>query len=133
MSLLPLLTLLQNVGATTWLLLRPLVGWSLIGIGLVCIPVPIVNGTLMIIAGVAVVGHRNRLIRWSRVNLKLFLYRWSRFPNAFVSAAGAWALRIAQEISRRHRRFRWWMAARRRAGGIALAAPQQPGGVSSID
>jgi hypothetical protein len=107
-----LLTLLRSVWSWLWLVCRPIFGWLFIIIGLIGMPMPVVNGLIFLAIGIALVGPRNRLIRWSRVHLKLLLYRWAALPTPLVGPLGRLALASARQVSRRHRRLRWWWLAR---------------------
>lgn len=96
-----------------WLICKPVLGWLFIVIGLIGMPMPIVNGLIFLVIGVALVGPRNRVIRWSRVHIKLLLYRWASMRRPLIGPAGRLALASAREISRQHRRLRWWWIDRR--------------------
>jgi hypothetical protein len=118
MGLALMMTLLRAALLATWLVLKPVLGWLFIVIGLIGMPMPIVNGLIFLLIGLALVGPRNRLIRWSRVHLKLFLRQWAAHPAPLIGWIGRLARRSAQQISRQHRRLRWWWLerkARRRA------------------
>lgn len=114
-----LLTLLRAVALGTWFVLKPVLGWTLIVIGLIGMPMPIVNGLIFLVIGLALVGPRNRVVRWSRVHIKLLLNRWAALPTPIIGALGRLARRSAQEISRQHRRLRWWLMERRAARRLA--------------
>lgn len=128
MWLTALLMLLRTVGLALWMVLKPVLGWLLIVIGLIGMPMPIMNGVIFLVLGIALVGPRNRVIRWSRVNIKLLLERWAALDTPLVGSIGRLARRSAQSLSRQNRRLRWWMlerGARRRA---ALAAKARASG-----
>ncbi|GAB4425954.1 MAG: hypothetical protein OHK0015_06440 [Chloroflexi bacterium OHK40] len=114
-----LLTLLRAVALGTWFVLKPVLGWTLIVIGLIGMPMPIVNGLIFLVIGLALVGPRNRVVRWSRVHIKLLLNRWAALPTPIIGALGRLARRSAQEISRQHRRLCWWLMERRAARRLA--------------
>lgn len=103
-----MIALLRTTLLATWLVLKPVLGWFFIVIGLIGMPMPIVNGLIFLLIGLALVGPRNRLIRWSRVHLKLFLKEWALHPFPLIGGTGRLARRSAQQISRQHRRLRWW-------------------------
>lgn len=98
-----------------WLFFKPILGWFFIGIGLIGMPMPIVNGLIFLVIGITLVGHRNRQIRWSRVQIKLLLASWADRRHPLLRSTGRLAWRSAQEISRQHRRLRWWQMERQAA------------------
>lgn len=108
-----LLAILRTGLIYTWLFFKPILGWFLIIVGLIGMPMPIVNGLIFLVIGLALVGHRNRTIRWARVQIKLFLAYWATREHPLLRTSGRLARRSAQQISRQHRRLRWWMMARR--------------------
>ena len=91
-----------------WMVAKPILGWLFIVVGLIGMPMPIVNGLIFLVIGIALVGPRNWLIRWSRVHIKLLLYRWAALTTPVVGDAGRLALEAARKISRQSRRLRWW-------------------------
>ncbi|WP_129626335.1 hypothetical protein [Candidatus Oscillochloris fontis] len=109
-----LLAIVRSILIWIWLACKPVLGWFLIIIGLIGIPMPIVNGLIFLMLGIALVGPRNRIIRWSRVHLKLFLYRWAALPTPLIGTLGRIALNAARQVSRQHRRLRWWWMSRPR-------------------
>jgi hypothetical protein len=98
---------------SVWKATKPILGWFLIVIGLIGMPMPIINGTIPLLIGIAMVGHRNWLIRWTRVHIKLFLRWWSARDWPLLGPLGRVARRSAEEISRQHRRMRFWMMDRK--------------------
>lgn len=119
------LTALRALAFGAWFVLKPTLGWLLIVVGLIGMPMPIMNGLIFLVIGLALVGHRNRLIRWSRVKIKLLLRWWSALETPVVGWLGRLADRSARQISRQHRRMRWWAMERkaRRLAARAEAAP----------
>lgn len=99
---------LRAVAFATWLLMRPVLGWMFIVVGLIGMPMPIVNGLIFLLIGLALVGPRNRIVRWSRVHVKLLLDRWAGLQTPLVGPLGRLAQRSAQQVSKQHRRLRWW-------------------------
>lgn len=99
----------------SWLFFKPVLGWFFIVIGLIGMPMPIVNGLIFLVIGITLVGHRNRQIRWSRVQIKLLLEYWANRKQPPLRWTGRLARRSAQEISRQHRRLRWWQMERQAA------------------
>ncbi|MGQ9926421.1 MAG: hypothetical protein ACUVS4_06075 [Chloroflexaceae bacterium] len=123
-----MITLLRTALLAIWLVLKPVLGWFFILIGLIGMPMPIVNGLIFLLIGLALVGPRNRLIRWSRVHLKLFLKEWAAHPVPLIGRIGHLAWRSAQQISRQHRRLRWWWLERR----ARRQAADQPRGMARL-
>lgn len=113
-----MLATLRSFGIAIWLVLKPVLGWLLIIVGLIGMAIPIMNGVIFLLIGLALVGPRNRIIRWSRVHLKLFLEWWASLNIPIIGPLGRLARRSARQISKQHRRLRWWwldQQARRRA------------------
>lgn len=108
-----MISMLRVALFTTWLVLKPVLGWFFIVIGLIGMPMPIVNGLIFLLIGLALVGPRNRVVRWCRVHLKLFLKEWAAHPAPWIGRVGRLAQRSAQQISRQHRRLRWWWLERK--------------------
>jgi hypothetical protein len=116
-----LLTAMRIAVLGLWAVLKPVLGWLLIVIGLIGMPMPIMNGVIFLVLGLALVGQRNKLIRWSRVQIKLLLQWWAALDTPLVGPLGRLAQRSAQTISRQHRRMRWWFMERRARKQAALA------------
>lgn len=93
-----------------WPVLRQVLGWFFIALGIVGIVLPVLQGVLFIMIGIALVGRRNWLIRWCAVHIKLLLRRWAAHPHPVVGWLGRWSLRSQQRLSRQRRRVAWrWM------------------------
>jgi hypothetical protein len=103
-----ILAALRGVLFAVWLVLRPTLGWLLIVLGLIGMPMPIINGTIFLVLGLILVGPRNKLVRWSRVNIKLFLDRWAMRQHPLLRFPGRLARDSARQVSRQNRRLRWW-------------------------
>ena len=104
-----------------WGLLRQVLGWVFILLGLLGLVLPVLQGVLFLVIGIALVGRRNWLIRRSTLVFKRFLRRWAAVrAQPLVGAAGRIALRAqwkcSRESRRLHRRFAEWRQRR-----IALA------------
>ncbi len=113
MRLTVILTVLRAALLALWFVLRPILGWLLILIGLLGMPMPVVNGTIFLVIGLVLVGHRNWLIRWSRVQIKLLLQWWAGLDTPLIGPLGRLARRSARAVSRQNRRMRWWLMERR--------------------
>src|SRR5690242_19712629 len=96
----------------TWWLLRQVLGWFFILLGLLGLVLPVLQGVLFLVIGVALVGRRNWLIRRSLLVFKRFLRRWAAAPQPLVRRTGQIALRAQWKCSREsrhlHRRFTEW-------------------------
>lgn len=107
-----MLTLLITVTRTllwgAWFILRPILGWFFILFGIIGMPLPLINGTIFLLIGLVLVGQRNKVVRWTRVHIKLMLVRWAALPTPLIGTLGRLALRTSQQMSRQHRRMRWW-------------------------
>jgi hypothetical protein len=104
-------------GATfTWRLLWPIIrqvlGWMFIVLGLVGLVLPVLQGVLFLAIGIALVGRRNWLIRRSTLVFKRFLRRWARVKQPLLGSAGRMGLRAQWKCSREarhlHRRYTDW-------------------------
>ena len=95
-----------------WWLLRQVLGWVFILLGLLGLVLPVLQGVLFLVIGIALVGRRNWLIRRSTLVFKRFLRRWAAVRSPLVSGAGRIALRAQWKYSREsrhlHRRYAQW-------------------------
>jgi hypothetical protein len=95
-----------------WPLLRQVLGWLFILLGLLGLVLPVLQGVLFLVIGVALVGRRNWLIRRSILIFKRFLRRWAAVRAPLIGAAGRVALRAQWKCSREsrhlHRRYAEW-------------------------
>lgn len=122
------LAALRGIGFAVWFVLRPTLGWLLIVLGLIGMPMPIVNGTIFLVLGLILVGPRNKVVRWSRVQIKLLLDRWAAMVHPLLGFSGRMARNSARQVSRQNRRLRWWWMERERTKR-ALQAPQEGSGL----
>ena len=101
-----------------WALLRQVLGWFFILLGLLGLVLPVLQGVLFLVIGIALVGRRNWLIRRSALLFKRFLRRWAAARRPLVAKVGRVALRAQWKYSREsrhlHRRYGAWR--QRRAG-----------------
>ena len=97
-----------------WPIFRQTLGWLCILLGIIGLVLPVLQGMIFLVIGIALVGRRHPLIRWSSVSLKLFLRRWAALSTPLVGRLGRIALRAQQEVSRKRRRLHWWHVERRR-------------------
>ena len=95
-----------------WGLLRQALGWFFILLGLLGLVLPVLQGVLFLVIGVALVGRRNWLIRRSRLLFKRLLRRWAAVQTPLVGGTGRIALRAQWKCSREsrhlHRRYTEW-------------------------
>ena len=95
-----------------WWVLRQVLGWFFILLGLLGLVLPVLQGVLFLVIGVALVGRRNWLIRRSMLVFKRFLRRWAAAQTPLLSRTGRIALRAQWKCSREsrhlHRRFTEW-------------------------
>jgi hypothetical protein len=119
-SIMVILAALRGILLAAWLVLRPTLGWLLIVLGLIGMPLPIINGTIFLVLGLILVGPRNKVVRWSRVHTKLFLDRWAMQGHPLLAFSGRLARDSARQVSRQNRRLRWWWMDRqkRKAAGL---------------
>lgn len=113
---------LRGITTALWLVLRPTLGWLLVAIGVIGMPLPIINGTIFLVIGLVLLGPRNRALRWMRVQIKLLLRRWAALETPLIGPLGRLAHRSARQVSRGSRRLHWWWIERRAARRIS--APQ---------
>lgn len=99
-----------------WPIARQAFGWLFIVLGLLGLVLPILQGVLFLVIGIALVGRRNFLIRRARVALKRLLRRWAALPTPVVGPAGRVALRAQREFFKRarhvHMRYEAWVRRR---------------------
>lgn len=88
-----------------WPVARQVLGWLCIGLGLIGLVLPVLQGVLFLVIGVALVGRRNWLIRRSALLIKRGLRRWARLRTPVVGPAGRLALRAQHQYSRQSRRL----------------------------
>lgn len=102
-----------RVWRRAWPVMRQILGWFCIVLGLLGLVLPILQGGLFLVIGIALVGRRNVLIRWAAVRYKQFVRRWAALDLPLIGWAGRLALRAQQESSRRRRQLHWWYVERR--------------------
>lgn len=95
-----------------WPVVRQVLGWLFIILGVLGLVLPVLQGVLFLVIGVALVGRRNWLIRRSAVAIKRGLRRWAHARQPLIARAGQVALRAQHECSRQSRRLHRRLAAR---------------------
>lgn len=103
--------------------LRQVLGWFFIVLGLIGLVLPLLQGVLFLVIGVALVGRRNWLIRRATVAIKRVLRRWARVNTPLVGPAGRIALRAQHQCSRQSRRMHRHLASRARRRDVAALPP----------
>jgi hypothetical protein len=106
--------LIRASWARTWPVLRPTLGWCMIGIGVLGIILPIIPGLPFLFPGIALVGRRSVALRWAAVQVKRQLRRRAGVRLPLLGPVGRWALGAQHQISRQRRRMAWWHMERRR-------------------
>lgn len=97
-----------------WPILRQVLGWLFIVLGILGIFLPILQGVLFLVIGVTLVGHRNPVVRWVSARYKVLLRRWATLETPLVGPTGRLLLRMHRESARQYRRARWNYAEWRR-------------------
>lgn len=93
-----------KVMRAAWRLLRPGLGWLCLAVGMLGIILPVLPGIPILLLGVALVGRRNRLLRWAGIQDQCLLRRWSRHPAPLIRGTGRWLLRQRRQIASQLRR-----------------------------
>src|SRR5689334_9535145 len=101
----PYLRYLARVWQIAWPVLRQVLGWFFIFLGILGLVLPVLQGVLFLVIGVALVGRRNWLIRRSVLVIKRALRRWAALPTPVIGPLGRLALRGQHQISRQSRRL----------------------------
>ena len=96
---------MARIWRRAWPVIRQVIGWFFIFLGLLGLVLPILQGVLFLVLGVALVGRRNWLIRRSALLLKRFLRRWAALPTPLIGRLGRLALAAQHEYSRQSRRL----------------------------
>ena len=104
---------LAAVWRRAWPIMRQVLGWMFILLGILGLVLPVLQGVLFLVIGVALVGRRNWLIRRSAIALKRFLRRWARVEHRQIGAFGRMALKAQRQCSRQSRQLHRRLAARR--------------------
>jgi hypothetical protein len=115
-----------------WPVLRQVLGWFFIALGIVGLVLPVLQGVLFLMIGIALVGRRNWLIRWVSVHTKLLLRRWADHPHPVLGWPGRWSLRAQQRLSRQRRKMAMrWMERRALERGAGSAGTENAGAGSA--
>jgi len=86
--------------------LRGIVGWPLIVVGLLTFPLPIPVGLPLLVVGTLLIGPRSRPIRLTTISLRLGLRRWARLDVPLIGPLGRWLLRKQRRAAAEYRRRR---------------------------
>lgn len=108
-----LLKLLLAFIATVWRLLlsvvRPVLGWILIVVGISIAISPVPLGFLLVIAGTALVGPRDWRLRWLRVHWRRLVRRMAASEHRLVSVIGTRIRNFERGLQRKLRDGRQWL------------------------
>ena len=88
-----------------WRLVRCIVGWFLIIVGIPITLLPTPFGLVLVMLGIALVGKQSRTLRHASVVFKRLLRRWAALDIPLIGSAGRLALQVQQDISRQLRQF----------------------------
>ena len=108
-----------------WPVIRQVLGWFFIFLGLLGLLLPVLQGVLFLVIGVALVGRRNWLIRRAALLIKRWLRRWAKVPTPVVGSLGRMALRAQHESSRQSRRLHRRFAKRRQQRAQLAESPAE--------
>lgn len=109
-----------------WPVIRQVLGWFFIFLGLLGLVLPILQGVLFLVIGVALVGRRNWLIRRSALLIKRALRRWAALPTPVIGPLGRLALKAQHECSRQSRHLHRHFAERARRRAQLAEPPIEP-------
>jgi hypothetical protein len=109
-----------------WPVIRQVLGWMFILLGLLGLVLPVLQGVLFLVIGVALVGRRNWLIRRTSFGIKRGLRRWAAHPSPFVGRPGRLALRAQHQYSRQSRRLHRSLADRFQPRAPLAEPPCEP-------
>ena len=91
---------LRALLATSWQVARPVLGWSLIVLGVLGCILPVLPGLPMLFGGIALVGRRTWVIRWCAVQYKLAVRRWAAM-RVWTNEPSGWADQTGRTIQNR--------------------------------
>src|SRR5215211_6876400 len=117
---------LRRMWWLAWPVIRQVLGWFFIFLGLLGLLLPVLQGVLFLVIGVALVGRRNWLIRRAALLIKRSLRRWARVQTPVVGPLGRMALRAQHECSRQSRRLHRHFAERRQQRARLAESPAEP-------
>ena len=95
---------------------RLALGWACLVLGVLGVVLPVLPGFPFLVAGAALIGRRNRTLRWCSTHGKLALRRWAALDHPLAGPVGRWALRQQQGASCQRRRLYWRYQSWRRRG-----------------
>jgi hypothetical protein len=88
-----------------WPTLRPVLGWFLIVLGILGIILPVLQGIVFLVLGIALVGPRHPLIRGTELFFKRLIWRWSA-RRGLRGLIGRRARAILREFERQYRKVK---------------------------
>jgi hypothetical protein len=117
---------LRRIWWLAWPVIRQVIGWFFIFLGLLGLFLPVLQGVLFLVIGVALVGRRNWLIRRAAMLIKRSLRRWAKVSTPVIGPLGRMALRAQHEFSRQSRRLHRRIAERHRQRARLAETPADP-------
>ena len=117
---------LVRVWWLAWPVIRQVIGWLFIFLGLLGLILPVLQGVLFLVIGVALVGRRNWLIRRASLLAKRLLRRWARLTTPLIGPLGRVALRAQYRLSRQSRRLHRRFAERKQQRERLADSPTEP-------
>jgi hypothetical protein len=117
---------LARIWWLAWPVIRQVLGWFFIFLGVLGLLLPVLQGVLFLVIGVALIGRRHWLLRRAAVLIKRSLRRWARVPTPVVGPLGRMALRAQHECSRQSRRLHRRLAERKQQRARLAEPPAEP-------
>jgi hypothetical protein len=117
---------LRRIWWLAWPVIRQVLGWFFILVGLLGLLLPVLQGVLFLVIGVALVGRRNWLIRRAAILIKRSLRRWAKVSTPMIGPLGRMALRAQREYSRQSRRLHRRIAERHQRARRAETPAEPP-------
>ena len=89
-----------------WPIVRPIIGWFCLILGVLGVILPILQGIIFLVIGAALIGPRHPVVRWGRVRDKQVIRWLARSRNPLIGWAGRHALRALYAVLRQIRQLR---------------------------
>ncbi len=88
-----------------WVVMRPILGWFFIILGILGVILPILQGIIFLVLGAALIGRRHPLVRWVRGRYKLLIRRMSRSQQPQIRWIGRKSRMALDKLNRQMRDF----------------------------